>query len=118
VLQLRPNLTPQARYEAVAHLTGKHELVPFVIADNQSVQRVVWGIAADHELLSLVGTRRELLSDIAADLKKRTPLIGLSNTLDTTPAQLIPLVKEFGFKGIIAKRKDHVTRSASDPALG
>jgi DNA ligase D-like protein (predicted ligase) len=51
-------------------------------------------------------TRRELLSDIAADLKDRTPLIGLSDTLDTTPPELIPLVKEFGFEGIIAKRKD------------
>lgn len=39
-------------------------------------------------------TRRELLSDIAADLKTRTPLIGLSDTLDSTPAELIPLVKE------------------------
>jgi bifunctional non-homologous end joining protein LigD len=51
-------------------------------------------------------TRRELLNDIAADLKQRTPLIGLSDTLDATPAELIPLVKEFGFEGIIAKRKD------------
>jgi bifunctional non-homologous end joining protein LigD len=51
-------------------------------------------------------TRRELLSDIAAELKTRTPLIGLSDTLDTTPAELIPLVKEFGFEGIVAKRKD------------
>ncbi len=51
-------------------------------------------------------TRRELLSDMAADLKPHTPLIGLSDTLDTTPAELIPLVKEFGFEGIIAKRKD------------
>ena len=50
--------------------------------------------------------RRELLSDIAADLKKRTPLIGLSDTLETTPAELIRLVKEFGFEGVIAKRKD------------
>jgi len=43
---------------------------------------------------------------MAADLKTHTPLIGLSDTLDTTPAELIPLVKEFGFEGIIAKRKD------------
>ena len=50
--------------------------------------------------------RRELLTDITADLKTRTPLIGLSDTLDTTPAELIPLVKEFGFEGIVAKRKD------------
>jgi bifunctional non-homologous end joining protein LigD len=51
-------------------------------------------------------TRRELLSDIAADLKTHTPLVGLSDTLDTTPAELIPLVKEFGFAGIVAKRRD------------
>jgi bifunctional non-homologous end joining protein LigD len=51
-------------------------------------------------------TRRDLLSDIAADFKTRTSLIGLSDTLDTTPAELIPLVKEFGFEGIIAKRKE------------
>jgi DNA ligase D-like protein (predicted ligase) len=51
-------------------------------------------------------TRRELLSDLAAELKTRTPLIGLSDTLETTPAELIPLVKEFGFEGVIAKRKD------------
>ena len=51
-------------------------------------------------------TRQELLSDIAANLKTHTPLIGLSDTLDTNPAELIPLVKEFGFEGIIAKRRD------------
>jgi bifunctional non-homologous end joining protein LigD len=51
-------------------------------------------------------SRRELLSHIAADLKRRTPLIGMSDALDTTPADLIPLVKEFGFEGIVAKRKD------------
>jgi ATP-dependent DNA ligase len=51
-------------------------------------------------------TRRELLSDIAADLKTRTPLVGLSDTLDSTPAELIPLVKEVSFEGIIGKRKD------------
>jgi ATP-dependent DNA ligase len=51
-------------------------------------------------------TRRELLSDIAADLKTRTPLIGLSDTLDSTPAELIPLVKDFEFEGVIAKRRD------------
>jgi hypothetical protein len=30
-------------------------------------------------------SRRELLSDLAADLKRQSPLIGLSDTLDTTP---------------------------------
>ena len=31
--------------------------------------------------------------------------MGLSDTVDT-PAELIPLVKEFGFEGVIAKRRD------------
>jgi ATP-dependent DNA ligase len=52
--------------------------------------------------------RRELLSDIAGDLKMHTPLIGLSDTLDTTPAELIPLIKEFGFEGIVASAKTPV----------
>ncbi len=39
-------------------------------------------------------------------VKRRTPLIGLSDTLDTTPPELIPLVKEFGFEGGVAKRRD------------
>jgi ATP-dependent DNA ligase len=50
--------------------------------------------------------RREILAEVIADLKPKTPLICLSETIDATPAQLIPLVKEFGFEGIIAKRKD------------
>mgnify|MGYP003581138127 CR=1 FL=1 len=51
-------------------------------------------------------TRRELLADVIRDLKTVTPLICLSETIDATPAELIPLVKEFSFEGIIAKRKD------------
>jgi ATP-dependent DNA ligase len=58
-------------------------------------------------------TRRELLSDIAGELKTCTPLIALSDTLHTTPAELIPLVKEFG-----AKRKDSVTSQASVAVRG
>ena len=30
----------------------------------------------------------------------------MSDTLNTTPAELVPLVKEFGFEGIVAKRKN------------
>ena len=50
--------------------------------------------------------RRELLADITADRKKLTPLICLSDNVDASPAELIPLVKQFGFEGIVAKRKD------------
>jgi ATP-dependent DNA ligase len=63
-------------------------------------------------------TRRELLSDIAADLKRRTPLIGLSDTLDTTPAELIPLVKQFGLRVSSPSERIPVTRPGSDPAHG
>jgi ATP-dependent DNA ligase len=50
--------------------------------------------------------RREILAEAMAELKSKTPLICLSETIDASPAQLIPLMKEFGFYGIIAKRKD------------
>ena len=66
----------------------------------------------------LLETRRELLSDLAADLKTRTPLIGLSDTLDTTPTELIPLIKEFGFEGVIASAKTPVTNPASAMVRG
>ena len=50
--------------------------------------------------------RREILAEVLAELTPKTPLICLSETIGATPAQIIPLVKEFGFNGIIAKRKD------------
>src|SRR5688572_9933586 len=36
VLQLRPDLTSQARDEPVAHLTRKHQLVAFIVADDRA----------------------------------------------------------------------------------
>ena len=64
-------------------------------------------IHRNHRLIHVpLQARRELLSDITAELKRHTPIIGLSDTLDTTPAELVPLVKEFGFEGMVAKRKD------------
>ena len=50
--------------------------------------------------------RREILAEVLAELKPKTPLICLSEIIGATPAQLIPLVKEFGFEAIVAKRKD------------
>ena len=50
--------------------------------------------------------RREILAEVMADLKPKTPLICLSESIDTTPAELVQLVKQFGFEGIVAKRKD------------
>jgi ATP-dependent DNA ligase len=63
-------------------------------------------------------TRRELLSDIAAELKTHTPLIGLSDTLETTPAELIPLVKSLASRASSQSGATPVTRSASEAALG
>ena len=51
-------------------------------------------------------TRREILIEAIGDLKLRTPLICLSEAIDATPAELVPLVNQFGFEGIVAKRKD------------
>ena len=50
--------------------------------------------------------RREILCDLIGELKHRTPFICLSDIINVTPAELIPLVKEFGFEGVVAKRKD------------
>jgi ATP-dependent DNA ligase len=50
--------------------------------------------------------RREILGDTIRDLKKQSSLISLSDMFDVKPAELIPLVKQFGFEGIVAKRKD------------
>jgi ATP-dependent DNA ligase len=50
--------------------------------------------------------RREILAEALAEVKPKTPLICLSETIGASPAQLIPLATEFGFESIIAKRKD------------
>ena len=38
--------------------------------------------------------------------------IALSENIDATPAELIQVVKEFGFEGVIAKRKNSYYESA------
>jgi len=53
--------------------------------------------------------RRELLHKILGDTKA-TP-IGLSENIEAAPKDLIRVVKEFGFEGIVAKRKDSVYES-------
>jgi DNA ligase D-like protein (predicted ligase) len=51
-------------------------------------------------------TRREVLNEIFS--KDKIALVSLSETIDATPAELIRLAREFGFEGIIAKRKDSI----------
>jgi DNA ligase D-like protein (predicted ligase) len=50
-------------------------------------------------------SRREVLGEIFKDAGKASP-IGLSETIDATPAELVRVAKEFDFEGIVAKRKD------------
>jgi len=49
-------------------------------------------------------SRREVLSEIFKD-GKASP-IALSETMQASPADLIRVAREFGFEGLIAKRKD------------
>ena len=50
--------------------------------------------------------RREVLSDIIKPLTRNPTGVSLSESIDASPAELIQVVKEFGFEGVIAKRKD------------
>jgi DNA ligase D-like protein (predicted ligase) len=50
--------------------------------------------------------RREVLSDLMKPLTRKATAVSLSESIDTTPVELIRVVKEFGFEGVIAKRKN------------
>lgn len=53
--------------------------------------------------------RREVLRKIFENTKAAP--IGLSENIETAPTDLIHVTKEFGFKSIVAKRKDSVYES-------
>src|SRR5262249_54811090 len=53
--------------------------------------------------------RRQILSEIFKGIKAAP--IGLSESLDASAAELVRVAKEFGFEGIVAKRKDSVYES-------
>jgi bifunctional non-homologous end joining protein LigD len=55
--------------------------------------------------------RREVLSEIFKSKKGGPSAIAVSEVMDTTPAELIRVVREFGFEGIVAKRKDSLYES-------
>jgi bifunctional non-homologous end joining protein LigD len=50
--------------------------------------------------------RRKALDEIFKKMGKKAAPLGLSETLDGTPAELVRVAKEFGFEGIVAKRAD------------
>jgi len=51
-------------------------------------------------------TRREVLTKVSRSLRRNASAIALSESIDATPAELIGVVREFGFEGVIAKRKN------------
>ena len=53
--------------------------------------------------------RREVLRRIFDDIK--TAPIGLSENIEAAPTDMIRVAKEFGFEGIVAKRKDSLYES-------
>jgi bifunctional non-homologous end joining protein LigD len=50
--------------------------------------------------------RRKALSEIFESMGKKAAPLGLSETMDSTPAELVRVAREFGFEGIVAKRSD------------
>ena len=60
--------------------------------------------------------RREVLRRIFEDIKAAP--IGLSENIEAAPTDLIRVAKEFGFEGIVGKRKDSLYDQASEPAHG
>jgi hypothetical protein len=61
-----------------------------------------------------IGNRSAKRNERSSDLGKRrskAASIRLSETLDSTPAELVRIVKEFGVEGILAKRADSLYES-------
>jgi ATP-dependent DNA ligase len=50
--------------------------------------------------------RREVLSEIFKTNRREASAIALSESMEASPTDLIRVAKEFGFEGIVAKRKD------------
>jgi bifunctional non-homologous end joining protein LigD len=56
-----------------------------------------------------LSARREILSDIFKGVKAAP--IALSEALDASPTELVRVAREFGFEGIVAKRRDSLYES-------
>jgi bifunctional non-homologous end joining protein LigD len=62
--------------------------------------------------------RREVLAKIMKPLSRNASAIALSESVDATPAELIGVVKEFGFEGVIAKRRNFCYESSKRSGHG
>jgi hypothetical protein len=45
-------------------------------------------------------------SDMSQEIPEASPVCCLTETIDASPAELISLVEQFGFEGVIVNRKD------------
>jgi ATP-dependent DNA ligase len=63
--------------------------------------------------------RRKVLGELFETVRggKTSPL-KLSETIEAKPAELVRLAKEFGFEGIVAKRRDSYYEPASEAVRG
>jgi DNA ligase D-like protein (predicted ligase) len=55
--------------------------------------------------------RREVLCEIFESMNRRPSVIALSENIEANVTELVRLAREFGFEGIVAKRKDSVYES-------
>src|SRR5262245_57408326 len=53
-----------------------------------------------------LSTRREVVSEICKERDSGASQVAISESINATPADLVRVAKEFGFEGIVAKRKD------------
>jgi bifunctional non-homologous end joining protein LigD len=69
-------------------------------------------------LITPLEKRRTLLNELFEDLGKDASPLCLSETMDATPAELIRVAKEFGFEGIVVKRKTSCYELGNEQAHG
>jgi bifunctional non-homologous end joining protein LigD len=62
--------------------------------------------------------RRKVLSEIFDKMGKKAAPLGLSETLNGTPANLVRVAKEFGFEGILRNGRTRSTSPANAAAPG
>jgi DNA ligase D-like protein (predicted ligase) len=55
--------------------------------------------------------RREILNELIQNMNRRPGVVALSETIDAKVPELVRLAREFGFEGIVAKRKDSTYES-------
>jgi bifunctional non-homologous end joining protein LigD len=70
-----------------------------------------------HQDRSLIGIplekRREVLYEIFKSMNRRPSAIALSENIEANVIELVRLAREFGFEGIVAKRKNSVYESGT-----